>query len=1007
MKSTLNRRAKSVFRASVASLVVGLSFQATAVFAQASEEAVEDGEAIVVTGSRIARPDLEVASPVSVIGADDLARDQVTTVEEALRDIPSVRPSIGPGVNNGTDGSASVNLRGMGDNRTLVLLDGRRIVPFGLDGITDLNTIPVALLDRIDVVTGGASSVYGADAVAGVVNFVTKRNFAGFEASAGYRITGKGDARSFKADVLIGANFDDDRGNVVLGIGYTDTKALNQNRRSFGVAALSTANGQPQGSATGVPTFLLSPTLTGVSDPANGAIYDPALGQFRTGLQSDLYNFNPDNLYQTPLERYNIYAAARYEISDNIEAYTTAMFTRNSVISLAAPSGTFTNPYRLPISNPYLNAATRAQLCGAAGATFFNSPTATTRTVTSAAECLASAGATSETDPLYRELAVTLPRRFVEYGPRINSFESEQFQIQGGLRGNLSSTLKYDISAQFGETNQNQTRQNWGSYSRVQQALRAFNPTTCSAPANGCVPINLFGPAGSITPQMIGFFALDAQIRRVVTQKVVTGSVSGDLFGITSPLAEHPAAFSLGAEWRSLTARSSPDQPSQIQSEVLGTGARTPPDRGQYSVKEVFGELIVPLIEGKTFFQNLTLEAGIRLSDYTTTGKSTTWKAGGTWSPVDDLKFRGMYQVAVRSPNIQELFQGAVTGLSNRATDPCQAALPVGNATLTALCVATGAPVSSIGFIPQPSAGQINATSQGNRLLDVERAKTLTLGAVFTPSFVRGFSATIDWYRIKVGAAITQPAQGDILDGCFSAALNPGFTFNNFCRLVGRNPINGSLNGAGETPGVILSFSNLGIIKTSGIDLGLRYKADLADLGIGGDNSGSLTLALNSTWLDYYTFQANPLSITRNCTRYYSANCTNPRAKWKINGRMTYANGPFDLSLMWRHISSVQIEPASPTPRPALTIPQTGGPNPATIFDAFERIGAYNYFDLAIGADVSDNLKLNLTVNNVFNRKPPIVGAQAGGTTFNNGNTFPTTYDVLGTMFSIGARLKF
>jgi iron complex outermembrane recepter protein len=997
----------SNLKSTTASLVLGLAIISTPSYAQdaaAEEEAAEEGSAIVVTGSRITRPDLEVASPVNVLTSEDIAREQVNSAEELLRDIPGVRPSIGPGVNNGTDGSSSVNLRGLGDNRTLVLLDGRRIVPFGLDGITDLNTIPIALIERVDVVTGGASSVYGADAVAGVVNFITKRDFAGFEASAGYRLTSKGDARSFKADVVLGANFDDGRGNVVLGLGYTDTEALNQDRRSFGVAALSTVNGQPQGSQTAVPSFLIGPSITGVTSATLGAVYDPGLGQFRTPTQGDLYNFNPDNLYQTPLERYNIFAQGRYEISEAVEAYANAMFTRNKVVSLAAPSGSFTNPYRLPISNPYLTAAARAQLCTTAGGsgTFFNSSSSTAAPfATTQAACLAAAGATSETDPLYREVAVTLARRFTEYGPRINSFESQQFQVQLGFRGNITDSLKYDLSAQYGETLQNQTRENWGSYSRVQQAMRAFNTASCSNTANSCVPINLFGPQGSITQPMINFFALDAQIRRLVTQKVVTGSISGDLFGLSSPLASNPVAFAVGAEWRNLTAETRPDASSQIQSEVLGTGARTPRDRGEYSVKEVFGELIAPLIEDKPFFYNLSLEAGVRHSDYTTTGSSTTWKVGGSWSPVEDVKLRGMYQVAVRSPNIQELFQSPVTGLSSLSTDPCQGALPVGNAALTALCVATGAPSTAIGFIPSPSANQINATTQGNRLLDVERAKTLTLGGVFTPSFVPNLSLTVDWFRIKVTEAITQPAQGDILNGCFSATLNPTLAFNGFCQLVGRNPINGSLNGAGETAGVILGFSNLGVIQTSGVDFGVRYKMDLSE------TAGSLGFALTGTWLDYWRFQANPLAINRDCTTYYSTNCTNPRPEWKLNGRLTYSNGPIDVSLMWRHLSAVRIEPAAPSPLPARTVPQTGGPNPANVFDAYEKIKAYNYFDLAMSAEAMENLQLNLTINNLFNKKPPVVGSGAGGTTFNNGNTFPTTYDVLGTTFNFGVRLKF
>jgi outer membrane receptor protein involved in Fe transport len=969
----------------------------TSNIANAQDAADEAGDSIIVTGSRIARPDLEVASPVRVLGSEEITLRSPTTAEELLRDLPSARPNLGPGVNNGSDGSASIDLRGIGPNRTLVLLDGRRLVPFGLDGITDLNTIPVALVERVDVVTGGASSVYGADAVAGVVNFVTKRDFTGIDLSGSYRITGRGDAAAYQADLVTGASFDDGRGNAVLAFGYTKSSALNQNKRPYGEAALSTVNGQPQGSQTAVPSFLLGAGLGADQDPINGSVYDVTLGRFRAAGQNDLFNFNPDNLYQTPLERYNIYSSARYEVTDNIELYSTGTFTSTKVSILSAASGTFTNPYRMPLSNPYLNEATRNQLCGATAVSFFAPGSTTPTTGLTPAQCAAAATATSVNDPNYREAAVTIPRRFVEYGPRFQSVDTTQFQIQAGLRGNITETIKFDVSAQFGETNQNQTRENWGSYSRVQQALRAFNTTTCSDPANGCVPLNLFGPAGSITPAMIGFFDLDSYIRRTVQQRVVTGAISGDLFGIASPLADNPIAFSIGAEYRSLKAEANPDGAARIQSEVLGTGARVPQDSGQYSVKEIFGELIVPLIEDKPFFYNLTVEGGIRYSDYTTTGTSTTWKAGGSWAPIEGFKFRGMYQRAVRSPNIDELFRSPVTGLSNLAVDPCQGASPAGNAALTALCVATGAPAGQVGSIPSPSAGQINATSQGNPNLDVERARTITLGAVFQPSFVPRLSVTVDYFDIRVTNAITQPVQGDILNGCYSTALNPSQSYNSFCQLIGRNPINGSLNGAGETAGVILGFSNLGTIDTSGVDLGVNYRVPVGN--------GALSFGFNGTWLDHYHFQANSLAVNRDCTGYYSVNCTNPRPEYKWNLRTTYTTGPFRASVLWRHISGVDIEPFTPGAVAGQTTPN--GPNPSTVFDAYESIPAYNYIDLNVGAEVSDNLDLSLLVSNLLDKNPPIVGSGAGGTSFNNGNTFPTTYDVLGRTFMVTARLKF
>ncbi|KQN25821.1 TonB-dependent receptor [Sphingomonas sp. Leaf33] len=980
--------------------------------AEAAPEAqAEPGQDVVVTGSRIARPDLETASPVNVVGQQEIQLRQATTAEALLRDLPSVRPSIGPAVNNGGTGAATINLRGLGDNRTLVLLDSRRVVPFGLDGVTDTNVIPVALVERVDLVTGGASSVYGADAVAGVVNFITKRDFSGVDLSTNYRVSERGDATRFSADLTVGTNLSDGRGNAVLSVGYQRSNPLLVTSRDIGRIPISSTTGYFSGSTAAVPTIFTSPAATAFGFPGTsaGAVINPTTGRFEAATAGNTYNTNINTYFQTPLEKYNVFASARHNVFNDVEVYAQGMFTRSLVTIQLASSASFTNTYQLSLNNAYLPAAARNQLCAARGIA-----QATCDTAAAVRGGPGTAG--------YVEIPVIAQRRFTEYGPRGNPVESTQFQVVTGLRGNLTNTLKFDLSAQYGETTQNQTRENWGSFSRLQQSLRSFRNAagtpTCADTANGCVPINLFGAEGSITPAMLGFIDLDALIRRHTDQTVVTGSISGDLFGLTSPFSASPVAFSIGAEYRDIFAYSQPDSASQIQGEVLGTGARTPPDIGGYKVKEAFGELIVPLITDKPFFHNLTLEAGARYSDYSTTGDSFTWKAGGSFEPIQGFKFRGMYQVAVRSPNISELYQGVVQGLGNLTTDPCAGSAPVGNAGLTALCIATGAPAGTIGSIPQPSSTQINVTTSGNPNLGVEKAKTYTLGAVLTPRFVPGFSATFDYFNIKVRDAISSPAQGDILNGCYSSALNPSFANNGFCQLIGRNPLNGSLNGAGETPGVILAGSNLGVIETAGIDAGVSYRTRLTD-------DVQLNLGFNGTWLDYYHFQATSNSINRDCTGYYSTNCTNPRPEWKWNTRATLSAGGFDVSLLWTHLSAVRLERYLATAITPLSTPQPGGPNPALsgsatlvlngqtltvptagIQEAFRRIPAYNYFDLATRYSVGDNLEFTLTVDNLLDKDPPLVGSGVGGTSFNNGNTFPTTYDPIGRRFTVGVRLK-
>ena len=976
---------------------------------QQAEPTVTEQTDVVITGTRIARPDLETASPVNVIDNQEIQLRQPQTAEDLLRDLPSVRPSFGPGVNNGGDGSASVDLRGIGTNRTLVLLDGRRIVPFGLDGITDLNTIPVDLVERVDVVTGGASSVYGADAVAGVVNFVTKRNFSGIAASGSYRISARGDAPQAQVNLTLGTNFADGRGNVALGVGYTDRSPLLVTNRDYGVISLNSANGLFTGSANTIPVLFTSPGTValglGPNAQSAGAVLDVATGRLRLGTQSDFYNLNTDVYYVTPLKRYNVYASTHFQVSDAVDLYATAMVNRNEAAIQLASTGSFSPTYRLPLNNAFLPAGVQSQLCTAFALT--------------ATQCAAAATATTPASVGYREVPVIAQRRFVEFGPRGSPFDSTQYQAQVGVRGKLSSSLNYDVSAQYGETAQDQFRTNYGSFSRLQQALRAYRTSAgdpvCSDTSGGCVPFNLFGPLGSITPAMLNFIDLDPKVSRKTTLAVATASLSGDLFGLSSPLSTSPIAFSIGAEYRRLTAESMPDAPSQIAGEVLGTGTRQAADRGRIETKEVFGELIVPLIAQRPFFHSLQAEGGVRYSDYNTTGGSLTWKAGGTYEPVRGVKLRGMYQRAVRSPNILELFQSPVPQLGNLATDPCQGTLPLNNAPLTALCVATGAPASAIGSIPTPSSSQINQTTSGNPNLDVERASTLTFGGVIAPAALRGFSLTVDYYRIKVKDAITVPAPGDILNGCYSAALNPSFSYNAFCQLIARNPLNGSLNGAADTPGVILGGSNLGTIETSGIDVSASYRSSLERFF--GSNAGAIRIGFTGTWLRYYHFQATPNSINRDCTGYYSTNCTNPRPKYKWNGRLSYENGPLELSLLWTHIGAVRLEPFLATVITPLTTPQPGGPNPvATTFvagipqngvlESYRKIGARNYFDLSTRLRVSEKFDLRLLVENLLDKAPPLVGSNVGGTAFNSGNTFPTTYDVIGRAYTIGINLR-
>ncbi|WP_294027980.1 TonB-dependent receptor [Sphingopyxis sp.] len=917
---------------------------------------VEDAsQTIVVTGSRIQNPNLEQSSPVQVVGENEIGLRQATNAEELIGDLPGVSPGANSAVNNGGAGFASLNLRGVGTNRNLVLLDGTRLVPSSLLSETDLNIIPVALIERAEIVTGGASSVYGADAIAGVANFITKRDFSGAELASTVGITERGDGARYRFDLTVGANFDDDRGNAVLSVGYQQVEPVSQGDRAVSRDTYF-LDGSKIGSGTTTPTRI------------NNRIYNPADGALRDYVGSrDAYNFAPDNYFQTPLERYNLFGAAHYEVTDGVEVYAKGMFTRSKVQLSLASSGMFGDTWMLPLNNPFMPEAVRSEVCAS--------------NAISAADCAAAGAAAGPTDPDYREVATTINRRFIEMGPRIRNLTTNQFQVWAGVRGSITETLKFDVYGLHGESDRKNSNLGWGLKSRVQQALRAVSETECADTSNGCVPINLFGDGTDISPESIAFFNQPAGATISTSLSVVNGSLSGEVANFLA--GETPIGFALGAEYRRYGASQVADVAFGTQDEVLGTGAPSPSFSGRYSVKEVFGELIVPIVEDVPGIYSLTAEAGIRLSDYSNTGTSTTWKAGGTWEPFRGYKIRGIYQHSVRSPNISELYTPVTTGLSNLPEDPCQGTNPVGNAALTAICIAQGAPAGRIGSIPEPSAGQINLTSGGNPDLGVEVANSYTIGLVATPPQIPGLAITADYYHIKVSDAITLPTPDDIFGPCFDEGDAAA------CALIRRNPLNGSLNGGGDTPGLIAVLTNQGTIVTSGIDLRVAYGMSTG--------FGRLSFDMTGNWTERSKFQASPTGLNRECVGQYSANCGffagEITPKLSFNMRATAQIDDFgDISLLWRWLDGVDYE----------RILDADGIEPDYL-----HIPSYSYLDLTYRAKVADIFTLTLSVQNLLDKDPPLVSNYVGTTSLNSGNTYPTTYDVLGRRYSVTARLRF
>jgi outer membrane receptor protein involved in Fe transport len=992
----------------------------TAAFAQDAEDETAADQTIVVTGSLIRNPNLEQANPVNVTTADAIELKQSNTAEEVLREVPGIVPNIGTAVNNGNGGSSYVDLRGLGSNRNIVLLDGNRIAPADLAGRVDLNNIPLALVSRVDALTGAAVTTYGADAITGVVNFVTKKDFAGVDLSVGEQITGQGDGNYLRADLTIGANFDDGRGNAVVSVGYQESDPVYQGDRDFSVFGIDSYTGTLGGSGTGVPARITGtrPLIAGTNTP--NTTIDP-LGTGNGGTRQvnaagqavgtyQFFNFNPYNIFQTPFKRYNIFAQANYEVSDAVEVYTRGLFSKNTIDTIIAPSGSFGGAVTMNLNNPYMTATLRNQFCAFnVGATGTYTPRFTP------AECAAAALASGPTDPNYRTVTFNLSRRAVEVGPRISNYVSTVFDYRVGARGAITSSIDWDLSASYGESDKLQSIKNYTLQSRWRQALLANNTATCITNSGGCVPVNPFGPAGSITPAGADFLSDDSTTAVRTSLAQVRGVVSGDI-GIASPGASEPIGFALGAEYRNYSASQSSDILAKTPGELGGAGGAAPDIKGGYKVYEGYGELVAPLLEDKPFFKSLTLEAGARFSSQKIDGGGTnndwTYKVGLSWEPVDDIKLRGNYARAVRAPNIGELFSPVSTGLTSLASDPCAGAAPVTNATLRAVCIAQGAPAGTIGSILNPTAAQANSTGGGNIALAPEKATTWTVGAVFQPQFLPGFSLSVDYYNIKVTDEIGTPTSGDVIAGCFGSPAPSGITAGSatdpLCTSIRRNPVTGGLDGdPATTLGLPQTLSNSGRLKTSGVDVIANYSRDL------GAVKWSTSFVLS--YANSQTFNANvnsPLNTDRECVGYYSANCGftgSMQPKWQWSWRNTVSYGKVDLSLLWRHISSMQQEPDDIIQNQAAftgVFPVGFGYREGDAVD-FGKIPSYDWFDLTLRFNVNDNLTFTAAVQNLLDKDPPVVGSSIGSVSFNSGNTYPSTYDALGRRFAVSARVKF
>jgi outer membrane receptor protein involved in Fe transport len=975
-------------RAVKLALVVAGSY-GTAAVAQEAEL-----EQVVVTGTRITAPGVESSSPIASVGAEEIRLTQKTEVEQILRVLPVTLPADGANVNNGTAGAATVNLRGLGTQRNLILMDGKRLTPYNYNGLVDTSIIPTALIERLDIITGGASAVYGSDAISGALNFIMKQDFEGVEVGADYSLTEKGDGTIQTIYATLGANVADGRGNVVLGMNWTDREGVQLGQRALGQLGIVTSSGGgydeflagegppaapagcggPGSVATGGSTTTL-PTRVQIA-----GVGTSTARQFRDdgtlGSNCSVFNFNPFNYYQTPLERFGTLAMGSFEVNEHAEAYGRALYSKTRVRQQVAPSGIFGSTFFTPLANPFIGSQARTTLIDMAN---------TALAAGTLGEDLNNWHDNNENGvvDIEDDLNILYRRRTVEFGERSTTYNNDAFQFMAGFRGNITGEWDYDLSYQYGGSDRSNISAGYTNVANFEAALQTTDGVTCANGSSSCVPINVFGGYGSITPEMARYSSATAMEVQSYEQMIISGSVTGTLG--TLPWVDAPIGVSFGAEYREESASTTPDECWKLEpsSCLGGAGGTILPISGGFNVNEYFAEAIVPLVRDVPFVQSFDVELGYRWSDYSLTGSDETYKYGFSWRPFEQLMFRAMQQRAARAPNVGELAAPRVTGLDNATGDPCS----VGNADgitpeLEALCISTGMTAAQVGAVEDIVSGQINGFfgTDLDNLPAPEQADTTTVGLVWTPDFggdlFRNWIFSVDYYDIEVEDYIGNFSPQEVLDGCY--VLGQTEQCDKIVRVFGGLTQDGS--------GVELLTTNLDYIQAEGVEFGFQFGVGLP--------LGELTVSGN---VNHYLTQESQSSVTTpvtDCLGFYGTTCGNPLPENRWIQRTTWTVGMFDFSYLWRHLDSVNIE-------------QVQIDTPPGVFPAFQSIDSYDYIDLFASANLSDNVTLSLGVTNVTDEDPPVVGNEAGTTSANSGNTFPSTYDVLGRVFTGSVKVRF
>jgi outer membrane receptor protein involved in Fe transport len=919
------------------------------------EDAADAVEEIIVTGSRLPRRDLTAPSPITTIDRDDILSSGQPTLEGTLNRLPQVQPSFGRASNNPGDGTAKVDLRGIGAGRTLVMLNGRRIAPAGIGSAIDVNNMPSVLIERVEVITGGATTVYGSDAIAGVVNFITRKDFEGFGLDVSYYETERGDSDTFDFNVAWGHSFGN--GNITLFGGYLDREPTFQSQRSFSAQTIAddwfSGTLMPGGSSTTPAGTISFPRIDFGNGPSR-ATWD-ANGNPREFISpDDRYDFGPINYLQIPLERYSAGALLNVDITGAIELYSELTWANNRVVSSLAPAGTFGAFVEINTDNPVLTPANQ-QLLADNGI-----PTGPNR------------------------VGIGLSRRLLELGPRIIDADKDYTRLLAGLRGELAGSWEFDAWVSYTRGEERELLRNDASFSRLQQGL-LVDPVTgnCFDPSNGCVPVNLFGE-GNLSQAGADFISAAPYVSTIEReQKLVSAFVRGTLLSL--PAGD--MATAVGIEWREDSGDLIADE-ALFSGDTLGYRAFSNVV-GEESVSEVYAEVLVPVLSNAPLAQYLGLEVGGRLSNYDNAGELETWKLGADWEPFQGVRFRTMFQRSARAPNLGEAFllpyeeAGGIV-FSDPREDPCSASAdPVGNG-FSDVCIAQGLPASELGVFEAAVGMPVIFTFGGNPDLRPEVAETFTAGIVL--SVFDAWTLSVDYFDIEVEDTIGQP---DPMLVCWDEANTERKT----CDSISRSPVTFDINAVDSVN------ANLGQLKTTGFDTQLNYMTELPGWLVPGDGAADLDVGVVWTHVTENSIQGDPASTKFECTGNFGWACGFFGNDWvfpenRVRTSATWIAEKWRAGLAWYWIDGTQN--SAREVGPVFGIPAE------FITPAIETIGSKSYVDLDINYELSDNLTLGLTVANLLDEDPAFMADNG-----NQANTETEMYDVFGRAYTLRLSLRY